>query len=58
MQEFDYTTADYAVCGLPGFSLKDAMRFWKAKFETVKHFKRNVITHNALIELGTFVEEI
>lgn len=58
MLEFNFTTAEYAVSGLSGFSLKDAMRFWKAKFETVKHFKRDVIKHNALVELGSFVEEM
>jgi hypothetical protein len=58
MTYFDYKTSKYIVSNLPGFSLDEALRFWKAKFETIKDFKKDVITHNALLELGAFVEEM
>lgn len=50
-------TATYFVAGFPGLSLTEALRLWKARFETIKHFKRDVITHPKLKELAMLVEE-
>lgn len=50
--------AEYNVCGLEGFTMSEALRLWKTKFETVRHFRRDVITHESLQELGDFVSEI
>jgi hypothetical protein len=54
---YNLHSANYSVSGLPGLTLSEALRFWKAKFETFKHFKRDVIKHSALEGLCTFVEE-
>jgi len=58
MVTYDFRNADYCVCGLRGYKLDQALRLWKAKFETIKHFKRDVIKHSSLEELGNFVEEM
>lgn len=58
MSNINLNAATYYVSGIPGFTLSEALRFWKAKFETIKHFKRDVITHERLEELGNFVKEI
>lgn len=50
--------ATYYVSGLQGFTLSEALRHWKAKFETIKHFRRDVIVHEGLQELGAFVEDM
>lgn len=57
MSTFKLASAEYFVCRLGGFSLNDAMRFWKAKFESINHFKRDVTHHPALKELEKCVEE-
>lgn len=49
---------EYNVNGREGYSLTMALRLWKAKFETLKHFQRDVITHPGLEELGNFVSEM
>ena len=54
---FDFKNATYAVNGRSGFDLSTALRLWKAKFETVKHFRRDVIIHAQLEDFGKFVEE-
>ncbi len=58
MKTFDVNSTTYTVCKYPGYSLNEALRYWKAKFETVKHFKREVIKHPQLTEFGEFVEEV
>lgn len=58
MIHFELHKAEYSVSGMPGFSLNEALRYWNAKFETIKHFKRDVITHPGLEDLGAFVEEV
>jgi hypothetical protein len=58
MATFDFKTVKYCVSNLSGFSFTEALRLWKTKFETIKHFKKDVITHNALHELGLYVEEV
>lgn len=55
---FDFKTAMYTVNGQPNFTLSETLRLWKAKFDTVKHFKRDVIRHPALEEMGDFVESV
>lgn len=49
--------AEYTVSGLRGFTFSEALRLWKTKFETVKHFQRDVIRHPALAELGDFAKQ-
>jgi len=58
MTKLSIQTLEYYVGGLGGFTLNEALRYWKAKFETIKHFKRDVIKHTALAELGEFVAEV
>jgi hypothetical protein len=58
MTQFNYRTSKYNVCNLPGFTLDEALRLWKTKFSTFSDFKIDVIKHNALLELSSFVEEI
>lgn len=58
MSNLNLHTATYYVSGLRGFTLSEALQFWKTKFETFKQFKRAVIKHVSLEELGTFVEEM
>lgn len=58
MKQYNFQAADYCVSGLRGFTLTEALRFWKAKFETIKHFRRDVITHKGLENLGDFVSEM
>lgn len=55
---FDFKTVKYTVNGHPDFTLSEALRLWKAKFDTFKHFKRDVIKHPALEPLGEFVENV
>lgn len=57
MYSYNLHQAQYAVNGRQGYSLTEALQLWKAKFETIKHFMRDVITHPALAELGDFVQE-
>ena len=57
MLQFDFNKAIYGVSGVQGFRLSDALRVWKAKFETVQHFKREIVTHPALERLGEFVAD-
>lgn len=58
MKTYNIQNARYSVNGYPDFSLTDALKLWKAKFETIKHFIRDVINHPALSELGEFVQEV
>lgn len=58
MTDYHLQSGRYAVCGLDVFSLDEACRLWKARFETFKHFKRDVIKHPALKPLESFVQEI
>jgi hypothetical protein len=58
MNQLNIQTATYNVCGLSNFTLSEALTFWKAKFQTIKHFKRDVIKHPALDQLGSFVEDV
>ena len=58
MKEMNYKATDYSVSGIPGYSLDEALAHWKAKYETVKHFKRDVIKHQGLKDFGEFVEEM
>lgn len=58
MITFDIHKVEYSVSNHKGFSLNNALRLWKAKFETIKHFRRDVIKHSALQDLGAFVEEV
>lgn len=57
MHQFNLDAVTYCVSGLEGFTLSEALRYWKAKFETIKHFMRDVITHECLEDLGGFVKE-
>ncbi|GEP97671.1 hypothetical protein [Chitinophaga cymbidii] len=57
MPTFKLHSAEYIVSHMRGFSLSEAMRFWKAKFESINHFKRDVTHHPALKDLEAFVEE-
>lgn len=50
--------AEYCVSGLKGFTFSEALSLWKSKYETIKHFRRDVITHSSLKELGDFVTEV
>jgi hypothetical protein len=58
MSTLNLHAATYYVSGLSGFTLSEALQFWKTKFETIKHFKRDVITHPGLHELDDFVSEM
>lgn len=58
MSNINLQDATYYVSGLQGFTLSEALKLWKAKFETIKHFRRDVITHPSLEQLGGFVEEM
>jgi len=58
MNKMNLHAATYYVSGLRGFALSEALQLWKAKFETIKHFKRDVVRHPGLEELGAFVEEM
>lgn len=58
MKQLELSDAVYAVNGLKGYTLTEALKLWKAKYETVKHFLRDVIIHPKLQEFGDFVEEI
>ncbi len=58
MSKINLHDTTYYVSGLQGFTLTEALQLWKSKFETIKHFKRDVITHPGLQELGDFVEEM
>ena len=53
----DFKNLNFSVCGLEGYSFDSAVRHWKTKFETIKHFKRDVITHPSLEPLYSFMEE-
>lgn len=57
-QNHHWDKATYAIGGLSAFKLTEALRLWRAKFETIKHFRRDVIIHPALKDFGEFVEEI
>jgi len=48
--------AEYTVSGLEGFTFSEALRFWKAKFPSFKHFQRDVILHPELNELAEFMK--
>ena len=54
----DIKSSNYCVSGLDDFTLDQALRLWKAKFETIKHFKRDVIRHPALQALDEFVTDM
>jgi len=56
MKLIDLKDMEYSISGLKGFTFSEALRFWRTKFETVKHFHRDVITHPNLKELGSFME--
>lgn len=58
MKFSQFGDVEYFVCNLGGFSLSDALRHWKTKFETLKHFKRDVVTHPGLEDFGAFVADI
>lgn len=55
---FDFKEMSYCVAGRRGFPLDQALRLWKAKYETYPHFSRDVITHSSLKEFGEFVAEV
>lgn len=58
MKFSQFEDVEYFICNRGGFNLSEALRHWKAKFETFKHFKKAVITHPGLEDFGTFVEEV
>ncbi len=58
MKQMEVKATDYSVSGFSGYTLDEALAHWKAKYETVKHFKRDVIKHPGLNEFGEFVEEM
>lgn len=58
MTNFEFSDALYSVNGLKGYPLTEALKLWKAKYETLNHFIRDVITHPGLSDFGNFVEEI
>lgn len=58
MTHFEFSNALYSVNGLKGYSLTEALKLWKARYETLKHFIRDVITHPGLYDFGNFVEEM
>lgn len=57
MEYLQFEKAEYFISNLGGFTLSEALRYWKAKFETFKHFNREVITHARLEAFGAFVKE-
>lgn len=58
LDKIDYSKLTYSVSGIKEFDLTTALRLWKAKFEDFKDFKKDVITHPQLEELGKLVEEM
>lgn len=58
MKTLDFKNADYAVSWRQGYTLSEAMRLWKTKFETFEHFRREVIVSPYLAELGAFINEM
>ena len=58
MKPFNLQNANYSVSGLDGFTLDQAARLWKAKFDSITQFKRDVANHPGLEELGQFFSEI
>jgi len=53
----DFKNLTFSVCGRDGYKFDSAVRHWRSKFETIKHFKRDVITHPSLEPLYSFMEE-
>lgn len=53
----NYKDYNYTVSGAKDFSLTDALRLWKAKYPEFIDFKKDVITHESLVDFGKFVED-
>ena len=53
----DYSKLKYIVESRSDYSLTEALRHWKTKFEDFRHFKREVISES-LSDFGDFVEEL
>lgn len=58
MDKINIETATYYVSSLQGYSLSEAMRHWKAKFDSLARFQKEVITHPSLEPLSSFVTEM
>ncbi len=58
MMKIDYSKQKYIVNNRAGFTLSEALSLWKAKFQDLKDFKKDVIIHESLEDFGKFVEEM
>lgn len=58
MKKFDFRKATYNVSGIRELGLDLAMRLWRAKYETVEHFRRAVIKSPLLNEFYEFMVEM
>jgi hypothetical protein len=53
----DYSKQEYIVNGREGYSLTEALRLWKTKYETdFRDFARDVTSHESLHDFRDFVE--
>ena len=58
LTSIDYSQHSFIVNGHEGYSLNEALRLWKTKYETdFRDFEREIITHPALHDFRDFVRE-
>lgn len=55
---FDYINAKFTVSRKNGYDLSTALRLWRTRFESYKHFHRDIVTHPVMEPMGKYVEEI
>lgn len=58
MSKFDFRKATYNVSGIRDLGLDQAMRLWRAKYETIEHFRRGVVKSPLLNEFYEFMMEM
>ena len=55
---YDYSKLTYIVEGRGDFSLTDALRLWKTKYPELEDFKKDIVTHEGVIDFYEFVASI
>lgn len=56
--KYDYANLEYTVSGRTGFTLTQALKLWRAKYDDIKDFQKEVASHESLNDFYDFVAEI
>lgn len=58
MSKYKFENYQYVVSNRRGFALSEALRLWRTKYDDLKDFDKEVITHEAMHPFRDFVHEV